>query len=29
MNIIQQYEWHCICYEEILEFWGYGQQLIN
>ncbi|MGQ4068854.1 hypothetical protein [Enterococcus mundtii] len=30
MNIIQQYEWRYICYEELLEeIWGYGQQLIN
>ncbi|MCA6775509.1 hypothetical protein ABVF54_10585 [Enterococcus mundtii] len=30
MNIIQQYEWHYICYEELLdEIWGYGQQLSN
>nr|AJY53487.1 hypothetical protein pEfm12493_003 [Enterococcus faecium] len=27
MNIIQQYEWRYICYEELLEeTWGYGQQ---
>nr|WP_034690475.1 MULTISPECIES: hypothetical protein [Enterococcus] len=30
MNIIQQYEWCYICYEELIdEIWGYGQQLIN
>ena len=30
INIIQQYEWHYVCYEELLEeIWGYGQQLIN
>ncbi|EOS7905854.1 hypothetical protein ACRE5B_002745 [Enterococcus hirae] len=30
MNIIQQYEWRYITYEELIdEIWGYGQQLIN